>query len=200
MNDYNIIGISGKIGSGKDLVGKMIQYLSTAKGTSSYKEFYKRHIISDQVIYDPVYKIRKFADPLKDCVCIILGCSREQLEDHAFKEKDLGVEWDHLTPRKILQRLGTEGGRVAIHTDIWVNSTFANIGDSDKVVLTDMRFPNELESVKSRGGLTIRINREGHNDTGDHPSETALDGAEFNIVINNDGSILDLYEKIKKVL
>ena len=62
-----IIGISGKALSGKDTVANIIQWL--------------------------ILKEEKDADKLKDMVCLLLGCTREQLEDPKFKESTLGEEW-----------------------------------------------------------------------------------------------------------
>lgn len=96
-----IIGVSGKIGSGKDTVGSIIQYLCDKNescynyATTSKKEFnvlddyngyLERQLLSN-------WRIIKFADKLKDIVCILLGCTREQLEDREFKNTELGEEW-----------------------------------------------------------------------------------------------------------
>ena len=84
-----IIGISGKIGSGKDTVGKIIQYLTHCKddGTTFEEWNTLKH-------YDMCsWKIHKFADALKDIVCILTGCTREQLEDIDFKNTLLSDEW-----------------------------------------------------------------------------------------------------------
>lgn len=136
-----IISISGKAGSGKDTVGKIIQDLTKED-----------------------WQIKKYSDKLKDIVCILIGCTREQLEDQEFKETPLGKEWTkwgivrpngtrvidiqssyekaferketvwqdgstikeiQLTPRMILQLIGTEGGRGLIHPDIWVNALYS---------------------------------------------------------------------------
>jgi hypothetical protein len=87
-------------------------------------------------------------------------------------------------------------------------------------ILTDMRFPNELASVVERNGITIRVNRKikiGGEDYGftyvdvkqavkdgimasEHPSETALDNAEFKYVIENNGTIQDLVEEVRRIL
>ena len=71
-------------------------------------------------------------------------------------------------------------------------------------IITDMRFPNELQAVKDRGGICIRVNRllsEGNRAyTEIHPSETALDNATFDYVINNNGTIEDLIEEVRKML
>lgn len=91
-----IIGVSGKIGSGKDTVGKIIQYLvakqikcydgSLTNPTLSFDDFLNKSISSN-------WEIHKFADPLKDIVCILTGCTREQLEDSDFKDNLLAEEW-----------------------------------------------------------------------------------------------------------
>ncbi len=224
-----LIGISGKMGSGKDVAGHMIQYITSGYRLNDPEWSILQDIISGnrKDVFDDVFKIRKFADPLKDCVCIILGCNRKQLEDRAFKEGVLGKEWsllretssygspdvihpvDHkglvhiahthketLTPRRILQLLGTEGGRKNVHPDIWVNASMANVDKDDNIIFTDTRFPNELKAIKDRGGISIRLER-GGGDTGDHPSETALDDAKFDYIVNNDGDLEDLFSMLE---
>lgn len=247
----NLIGISGKIGSGKDTLGIIIQYLSSRNNlTGSQKEYlkdlnYLSHILNKKSNYN----VKKFADKLKDIVCLLIGCTREQLEDREFKEKELGPEWvrdifykeddgaptqEALTPRKIMQLLGTEAGRQIIHPNIWVNALFADYNPKFKGVeyynlndyypnwiITDVRFPNEAQAIKDRGGIVIRVNRPILKDLKDdtitsmayaliaqakqrkkgiyHPSETALDDYEFDHVIDNNGSIEELVEKVKQL-
>lgn len=84
-----IIGVSGKIGSGKDTIGSIVQYLTRdiKYVTYSYDDWI------DDIGNIPSCKIVKFADKLKDCVCIMLGCTREELEDIDFKNKELDEEW-----------------------------------------------------------------------------------------------------------
>jgi hypothetical protein len=87
-----IIGISGHINSGKDTVGKIIQYLISNKNTGytqserNYIDYHKNNHTNDWQIY-------KFADSLKDIVCLLTGCTREQLEDQNFKTSKLPDEW-----------------------------------------------------------------------------------------------------------
>lgn len=203
-----VIGISGKINSGKDLVGSIM--IEILKGN---------------------WQIKKFADPLKDIVCIILGCTREDLENKEFKETPLGEEWlktidnfdewgfkketpikEILTPRKILQLLGTECGRHIIHKDIWINALFKDYDDNNWVelsdgakyinsnwIITDVRFLNEAKYIKDKGGLLIRINR--NVETNNHSSETILDDyKEFDYVINNTGTKEHLQKEVMKCL
>lgn len=272
-----LIGISGKINSGKDTVGKIIQYLvwksKVEKGelplaVYSFSDFARETSFGKN---QSKVDIKKFADTLKDIVCLLIGCTREQLEDHEFKDTELGEEWwywensfgkriNYLdnpdystpdsksrklvkpTPRLLLQLLGTECGRNIIHPNVWVNALFANYKADKEVyyhshteagvnhgltlleypnwIITDVRFPNELEAIKKRGGITIRVNRnpinvvvegqklhvnqEDYNKhilkKEEHPSEIALDNAEFDYTINNDSSIEDLIHTVSLIL
>ena len=87
-----IIGISGKIGAGKDTVGKIIQYFTSGldKGNVAY-DVWDGNTLWNTKPHD--WQIRKFADALKNIVCILIGCTREQLEDIDFKNSKLGEEW-----------------------------------------------------------------------------------------------------------
>lgn len=80
-------------------------------------------------------------------------------------------------------------------------------------IITDMRFPNELTAVKENGGITIRVNRFPtyvdaagitHEITTPseslHPSETALDNAQFDYTVENNGTLEELVEKVKEIL
>jgi hypothetical protein len=189
-----IIGISGKIGSGKDTLSIVINYLADKSAPDSFNRW-------EQPLEEYTYKNKKYAENLKCMVCFLIGCNRIDLEDREFKEKELGEEWDGLTPRKILQLLGTEAGREIIHPNIWVNSLFADYTTDSNWIITDVRFPNEAQAIKDRGGIIIRIERPGGESHcgGAHASETALDDYDFDIVINNDGTIDELIDKVKQL-
>jgi hypothetical protein len=229
-----IIGINGKIGSGKDTVGKIIQHLTSDWADEEFQDTDMLDVRSD-------WKIKKFAGKLKTIASLLTGIPVEKFEDQEFKKTLLGAEWGtvstnplnaipvfgdvrflHLmSVRELLQKLGTEAMRDGLHEDVWVNALFADytpthyligaldtkLTDGDPVypnwIITDMRFPNEMEAVKERGGITIRVVRpvEKSKTTARlHPSETSLDSAEFDYKIINDGEIVDLIEKVKEIL
>lgn len=248
-----LIGISGKIGSGKDTIGKIIQLLSEESDLNKWNWKNQEEVFCN-LNEDPgincKWEIRKFADKLKDITCILLGCTREQLEDESFKNSYLSDEWldvnykvgkvdestnfkNKSTVRELLQVLGTEAMRNIIHNNIWINALFADYKPDElpgtlitgieqmealnkslypNWITTDMRFPNELKAVKDRGGITIRVNRNktkivkhdgglvSINTTKEHESETALDNAEFDYVIDNNSDILHLIEQVKQIL
>ena len=240
-----LIGISGKAGAGKDLVGVIIQYLVYTEGiiNMEYWEKFKSNTPFNQIVFSK-YVIKKFADKLKTLVCLLIGCTRQQLEDRNFKEKELGEEWgvwkvirqdgtqfgrissnkkdaeftlsicsfsncqvvfEKMTPRKMLQLIGTDLFRNQLHPNTWVNASFANYLNN-AWIFTDVRFPNELEAIKKHNGITIRINRGLVERTGkliqepEHISETALDNAKFDYIIENNGTIEELIEQVKKIL
>lgn len=203
MKINDLIGVSGAINSGKDLVGEMLQYIDLSDNPT-YDEF------QYEVNLDPNYAIKKCAEKLKEVVALVIGCKRSDLEDEVFKNTELGEEWWRyetmtlnfqtpqlksvyeyeqlsanqkikfhlvkLTPRMMLQQFGTQGGRMIIHPNIWVNALFADyksgyveqgVGwietdeDYPQWIITDVRFPeNEGVAVSSRGGLLIGIKRE----------------------------------------
>lgn len=102
--------------------------------------------------------------------------------------------------RGILQRLGTEAGRQILWDNIWVDAALTGVSTSDTVVVTDVRFPNEADAIKKRGGIMVRINRSGNGPATDqygnvHKSETSLDDYKFDYTINNDFMVIDDYHQ-----
>lgn len=251
-----IISISGKIRSGKDTVGKIIQYLTMLYSNipnkkCTFEEFCKAgHGMmntskGEMPIYN-IWQVKKFADKLKDIVCLLINCTREQLEDQKFKESELGEEWNILqtlfdgitekpidssiyplrpmTVREVLQKVGTECMRNNLHTNTWVNALMCHyIKSNDKLIrttedlleeweegsfpnwiITDTRFPNELQAVKDKGGISIRVKRSVANTKtvyhNEHFSEIALNNATFDYEIDNNGTIEELIHNVKNIL
>jgi hypothetical protein len=135
---------------------------------------------------------------------------------------------DKLTVRKILQHFGTEGGR-AIDHDVWIRYTmriaqlilsntkyhysYLNgwyLSDKDNtyqgVIVPDCRFINECEYIKAAGGILWRVKRPGAGLQGQfalHRSEQEMLSVEdvfFEHIIENNGTIDDLKEKVKKIV
>lgn len=130
-------------------------------------------------------------------------------------EYQFSVEQERVTPRLLLQKIGTEVGRM-INPDVWIKTLFNKyIGKSigiDKVghqtilypnwIITDVRFPNEVKAIKEKGGIVIRVNRDlGLPIVDNHISETALDSyEEFDYIIENNNCIECLIEEVKKMI
>lgn len=247
-----LIGLNGRMQSGKDAVGSYLQYLlSEDSKRMSYSSW---QLQIERWYNQNDWQIKKFADKLKDIVCILIGCTRADLEDNDFKSKELGEEWtryylmnsygssmsvevpdiegdygkedffttdikgskeewkeylekikddpikmmggqfirsNKLTPRKLLQLLGTEAGRQIIHPNLWCNALmkdykpngtpYNSLGDLyddlkhcpsetkfPNWIITDCRFPNEFKAIEDRGGVMIRVERTNFQDGSDY--------------------------------
>ena len=197
-----IIGLVGFIGSGKDTVAS--------------------RFISCGCIKD------SFATPLKDACSAIFGWPRallegDTIESREFREtpdmfwaRKLGI--DNFTPRLALQLVGTDVLRNHFHQDIWLSSLeyrFRIKNSEQNVIISDARFKNELELIKSLNGIIVWVQRgelplwfddavkanEGNaiarkimqtrwRDV--HESEWNWAGFPVDYIINNNGSIEDL--------
>ena len=103
--------------------------------------------------------------------------------------------------RRLLQRLGTEGGRAVLGENVWVDAAFAKVTATDgPVVFTDVRFPNEADAIREAGGLLLRVVRPGVAPVAAHASETALDGYEVDADVWNDGTVADLHATILDIV
>lgn len=215
MKNY-LIGISGKIGSGKDTAAEIIKLLIA---NPDFSDGTIAHFVSTKTnaINKADWHIKKFAGVLKEVASLLTGIPTHMFEDQDFKKTLLGNEWGRLTKenplnsitpfknvtflemmsvREFLQKLGTDAMRNGLHPNTWVNATFANYkpGES-KWIITDVRFPNEAEAIENRDGVLLRINR--NTDTGDHPSETALDHYGFKHVIENKGTMTEFVAALR---
>jgi dephospho-CoA kinase len=180
-----IIGLSGKIGSGKDTVADII----------------KKHY--------PLFINKSFAYKLKHIVAILTGTTIEENINRKGKTKYL-EEWD-MTLGQMQQKIGTECFRDTFNKNTWIIALLSEYNNvKDNWIVTDVRFPNELENIKIKdpNSIIIRINGDplkirNNNEKKDekrdnnHPSETALDNYEhFDYIIENNGTLEELETKI----
>jgi hypothetical protein len=147
-----------------------------------------------------------FADPLREALYRLNPLIAVQGFPGARLKQMVDIAgWDELKEasedvRGLLQRMGTEVGREMISQTIWVDLAMKEAAKHDLVVITDVRFPNEAEAIKAQGGVLWRIQRPYVGPANTHPSETALDGYEFDAIVENNGFVEDLHEKIDKLL
>lgn len=201
-----LIGISGKKQAGKDTVARIISYLAAYDEMDFPNEtryaYVIKNLANDVPLFTP-FKTTRFADSLKQVAGCILNVEPELFESNSFKQEvnRIGISdvlGHSYTNRELLQLIGTEVGR-NIDKDIWIKTTFSDWTEESKWIIADVRFPNEAESIKQRGGMVIRINRPLDNQD-EHPSEVALDDYDqFDVTINNDGSITDLIDKVTAI-
>lgn len=208
-----IVGITGAIGSGKDTIADyLINYYSFRK--MSYAAPLK----------DAVAAIFNWDRDMLEGTTKVSREWREQVDEWWSKRLDI----PQLSPRWVLQQWGTEVGRRCFHDDIWVASIENKLKQiSDSVVISDCRFANEVYSIKRAGGIIIRVERgeppewyssaialNSKNSTESekkdalsilsfykiHASEYSSVGLNYDHVIQNNGSLVDLYSKIDSII
>jgi hypothetical protein len=99
------------------------------------------------------------------------------------------------TPREIWIEFGTTVGR-AIYVNTWVDLLFTQHDDTDILLISDCRFPNEADRIHDFGGLIIRIDRPDVGVSHDVADEALADYKDWDAVIVNDGNLNYLYEQV----
>lgn len=206
-NKTKVVAFCGFIGSGKDTAA---DYLESHYG----------------------YHRESFASTLKDAVAAVFGWNRSMLEGRTSDDRACREQIDswwatrlnipHLTPRWVLQQWGTEVCRAGFHDDIWIASLENKMRKTDNnIVISDVRFPNEIAAIHNAGGIVIRVTRgpepiwyddavlansgsEEHYlkmvNSGIHQSEWAWITSNIDLVIDNNLSINDLFDKVSGLI
>jgi len=165
-------------------------------------------------------KLVKFAGPLKDMTRTLLlhmGIHPSLVERHIEGDlKEVPIEdfeaypWtpgrnspQPLTARRIMQTLGTEW-RDLISRDLWAKIAIDNIKEQlakgHHVVVDDMRFEHELNTIKSLNGVTVRVFRPSAQVTSKHVSEGALEAFSMDHTIINNGTLDDLRAAVYRMI
>ncbi len=203
-----IIGVCGFIGSGKDTIA---DYLVNYHG-------FRRESFANS-LKDAVAHVFGWDRTMLEGRTKQAREWREQRDE--WWSNRLGMD---ITPRWILQYWGTEVCRKAFHDDIWIAALENKLRTSkDDIVISDCRFPNEIKSIRNAGGRVIRVVRgdepewyedavavnKGNRHIGwaiakdrmakykIHASETAWVGTDFDAVLDNNGSIENLFDQVK---
>lgn len=207
-----IIGICGFIGSGKDTVADFLvnfqgfrreSFANTLKDAAASVFGWDRELLEGRT-----KESREW---------------REQV-DSWWAER---LSIPDLTPRYILQQWGTEVCRKGFHDDIWIASLENKLRKStDSVVISDCRFPNEISAIKNAGGRVVWVQRgelptwydaalsanRGPDGNASwslsraklerlkiHASETSWVGTEFDVILDNNGTLDQLYNQVKNL-
>lgn len=187
QQNLNIVGITGFKRSGKDTAGS--------------------------ILLENGYIKYSFAGPLKKACQEIFMFDYEQTE--GSKKEDLDNRWN-TTPRKVFQRFGTEIFRNNLKLmlpelenldenfwiyrfKLWYQQQIKN-NPNLKVVVTDVRFPNEADIIKELGGIIIKVIRSETNFNNDqHSSEVSITKIKPDFTIYNNSTINEYHSQIKKI-
>lgn len=174
-------------------------------GLSGYAQVGK-DTIADYLVKKYNFTRVAFADPIREALYRL----NPNVAISEFNRASLASAVDHMgweevkraspETRILLQRLGTEVGRTMFGDDFWVNQAIQKALQYEKVVISDVRYPNELKSIIDNFGQVWRINKANVKAINRHESESALDGFLFNETIDNDGPVESLYSKVDIIL
>lgn len=172
-----LIGLSGKIGSGKSTVADLMKLR-------------KRE-----------YQIKAFAHKVKEITSLMTGVSLGACYSQEGKNTYL-KDWG-MTVGEFQQKLGTEAIRNNLHPDAWVLALFSDYTDNQHWIITDVRFPNEAVAIKSRGGILVRMEgdpvgvRANSKRDLNHASETSLDNYDhWDYIIQNTSTLQALEAEV----
>lgn len=201
-----IIGICGFIGSGKDTAA---DYLCNSHN-------FKRESFAS-TLKDAVANVFGWNRELLEGRTGQSRLWREETD--LWWSQRLGM---HITPRFILQNWGTNVLRAHFHDDIWIASLENKLRTAkDNIVISDCRFPNEITGLKAQGAKVVWVQRgiiphwysiaeqANRGDTkamawleneGIHASEYSWAGTHFDQIIDNNGSIENLYSQLKNLV
>jgi hypothetical protein len=176
-------------------------------GLLGYK-FSGKDTVADHIVDKYKFEKYAFATALKDVCQTLFSFSQEQLYGNMKEQVD--PHWN-ITPRSAFQFIGTGMIRDNMHKllpgvgyDFWVRVLDRQINSKlnvDNVVISDCRFGNEVDYIKSKGGIVIKIIRTDNTNGDDHVSEAGIDNVtNYDYTIYNDGTIEELYKKIDKII
>ena len=202
-----IIGICGLIGAGKDTIA---DYLVNIYG-------FKRESFAG-TLKDAVAAVFGWDRELLEGRTTHSRAWREQVDPWWASRLNM----PNLTPRWVLQYWGTEVCRKAFNDDIWIASLENKLKNTtDNVVISDCRFPNEIAAIKSAGGTVVWVQRgelpkwyslalaANNGDIGQrtqlenlkiHASEWSWVGTDFDLIIDNNDSVDDLYRRVEVLI
>jgi len=201
-----IIGICGLIGSGKD---------TAADYLCNFHNFKRESFAS--TLKDAVANVFGWDRDLLEGRTQTSRQWREQVDEWWATRLNI----PHLTPRYVLQHWGTNVLRQHFHDDIWIASLENKLRTAkDSIVISDCRFPNEITGLKQQGATVVWVQRgitphwysiAEQANKGDmkaqtwlekeniHASEYSWAGTQFDAIVDNNGSIENLYKQLKSL-
>jgi hypothetical protein len=185
-NKFVVIGITGRKYNGKDT-------------------------LAEYLVKNHNFIQLSFAEPLKQICQTLFGFSNEQL--YGNLKEVIDPRWG-ISPRTAFQYIGTELFRKQmkiimphIQDNFWIeclSNKIKSITQSNpeaKIVISDVRFPNEVDVIRSFGGNVFRVTRPSENNVQDcHESELLIESLNVDSDIMNDSDLKTLFNNFDKII
>lgn len=194
----NVIGIGGRLRAGKDTVADFLvsNFGYTKIGMSD-------PLLNALLTLDPLVPINARPNAHGGLYGEVVGVKKLVAEVGYTKAKE--NPW----VRELLQRLGTEVGRKMISESVWTDMARREIerviGDGGRIVVTGIRFENEVEMIRTFGGgilLWVERNkaREEATDYQSAHASESIDSGLFDVGITNDGTLDELFLQVSDAI
>jgi hypothetical protein len=202
----------------------LLGFINSGKGT-----------VASQLVNGYNFRQDSFASGLKDACAVIFDWPRHMLEGDTKESREWReivdpwwaeqLDMPNFSPRLALQVIGTDALRNNFHEDIWFLTLRNRIrkNPNQHVVISDVRFPNEIKFIQENGGKLVKVNRgpapiwyetailankgnsiakEAMKQTyaGAHLSEWAWVGSKIDFELNNDSTLEFLEEQVKEII
>ena len=181
----HLIGLGGYAYAGKDAFADVLE-----KNLGWYKTYMSKALRESLETLNPIVGL--------------------DVRDHVLRFKEaieiLGYEEAKKLPevRALLQRMGTEVGRKLWSEDFWVDLCFKDavkqLEAGRNVVITGIRYPNELFAVESLSGTSVWVTRPENYAVNDHSSDNSLTSEDFDYTFKNEGTLEDLETTVPEFL
>ena len=177
-----IVGLGHRRRVGKDTLARILRLLLTRRGL---------HV-----------EIEAFADPLRHVANTLYGWAgmmdwRYYDDNPELREAVL----DKLgkSPRQIWIDLGTKAVRDHVYDRTWVELLLNTPRYADVLLVPDVRFLNEVEAIRQRGGMCVLVTRDSVDVSSDVADEALRDWTGWDQRVRNNGTITELEDQAKKL-
>lgn len=175
-----IIGLAGQARTGKDTAG---EYLIGRHAACTYA----------------------LADPIRRAASEMFGLPYKDFTGDNPNREVKNLFWGY-SPREMLQKLGTECGREIFDQEIWLKRAEQEFNNVNEIaanpffVITDIRFENEANWIREKGGIVVHIHRNMEESINSHVSEHGINHHSADLTIHNNGTIEEFFRKLDVVV
>ena len=173
----NLIGLGGYAYSGKDAFADVLE------GLGWYKTYMSKYLRQSLEVLNPIIGY--------DVLTGEVTRFKDAIDQLGYEEAKTKAE-----VRRLLQVFGTEVGRELYAQDFWLDLCFKDVDremrNGNDVVVTGIRYHNELKMINKFGGKSVWVSRPGHAAINGHSSDNTLKMEDFDHIFDNNGTLADL--------